>query len=433
MHEINELKRNQRTETKSIGDTVHEKQDTLHQGIRQLMYCLILLVFCSFLTNLECAYNPIPIGSVIISTVDKIIVLQPKEYGGNDARTTIFTASIDMTIVSTIYDPTERDLYILFINSSSSPIYLCQLVSLEQLDSTIYELPITFNESSINDLVSFSGDIINRRGFYTNKQGEVKLFSMSGLMQTMITIPSEITTTVRSVAYANTLNRLFIITDKQVESCVNLDTDNLNCCRAPATATGLRSIAFDEVSGDFYVYVLDNRTGIYQVPLNSSGCPIALRPINTFGSLNNLQFVIDRGLYFASASLANQNDNSVLMIANGTQDPRMININSPIVALHISNPNIQTVLPTEETCFHGITYSDYRAAVILAAIFGTIMGIFMCFNVLFCIDFFMTKNIIHNLKSQIPHDLLEDRWNKLVEEKYAKIALESKRTLVLLF
>ena len=61
------------------------------------------------------------------------------------------------------------------------------------------------------------------------------------------------------------------------------------------------------------------------------------------------------------------------------------------------------------------------------------MGIFMCFNALFCIDFFKTKNIIRNLKSQIPHDLLEDRWNKLVEEKYAKIALESKRTLVLLF
>ena len=48
----------------------------------------------------------------------------------------------------------------------------------------------------------------------------------------------------------------------------------------------------------------------------------------------------------------------------------------------------------------------------------------MCFNALFCIDFFMTKRIIRDLKKQIPNNLLEDRWNKLVQEKYAKLALE---------
>lgn len=390
------------------------------------MYRLILLILYSLLANLECAYNPIPIGSVVVSTTTQILVLKPTEYGGKDERTVIYTASSNMTIVSTIYDPAKRNLYVLFTNSAYGPIYLRQLVSLELLSTTIYELPIMFNTSRVNDLVSFTGDIINRRGFYTNQLGEVKLFSMSGLMQSNVTIRST-ESPVRSVAYANVLNRLFIVTDTQVESCLNLDTDNLQCCRARSVGTELRSIAFDQVSGDFYAYVLDKRSGIYQVALNSTGCPTALRAINAFGSLSNLHFVIDRGLYFASASLSGQNDNSFLMIANGTQEPRRLSIYSTIVALHISNPNVQNDLSSEETCFHGITYSDYRAAVVLAAIFGTIMGIFMCFNALFCIDFFMTKRIIRNLKSQIPHDLLEDRWNKLVEEKYAKIALEKQR------
>jgi hypothetical protein len=191
-----------------------------------------------------------------------------------------------------------------------------------------------------------------------------------------------------------------------------------------------RSIAFDQVSGDLYVYILDETTGIYLVVLNRTGCPTALRPINQLGTYTNLQFVIDRGLYFASGSSQNAPDNSLLIIANTTQNPRSISIGISIVALHISYPSTQST--TVESCYHTISYNTCRIAIILAAIFGTIMGIFMCFNALFCIDFFMTKRILRNLKRQIPHNLLEDRWNKLVEEKYAILALESKFNLTII-
>jgi hypothetical protein len=385
-----------------------------------------ILIFISLLIIVNSTYNPIPYGSVIISTINKIFVMQPIEYGGTDELDIIYTATTNMTIVNTIYDSSLRNLYILFTNGTNASVYLCQLISLEQLDSTVYQLPITFNITNINKLNSFSSDFTNRRAFLTNETGVVTAFSMSGLMKRIIAIPNTITNPVRSVGYANDLNQLFIITDSTVNSCTNLDTDNLQCCQSLARASELRSITFDQVSGVFYAYVLDEITGIYQVVLNSNGCPTALRPINTLGTYSNLQFVIDRGLYFASGSFQNGTDNSILVIANGTQNPRSISIGVPIVALHISYPNTQSTSDTEETCFNGISYTDYRVAVLLAALFGTIMGIFMCFNVLFCIDFFMTKSIIRNLKQQIPHNLLEDRWNKLVEEKYAKIALESK-------
>ncbi|CAF1191401.1 unnamed protein product [Rotaria sordida] len=391
------------------------------------MNCLLLLVFISLLTIIKGAYNPIPIGSVIISTINKIFVMQPNEYGGNDRLLTIFTATTNMTIVNTIYDPTLRNLYILFTNEANGTIYLCQLIANEKLDSTIYSLPITFDISKLNKLTSFSSDVNNRRSFLTYQTGNVVLFSMSGLMQIQLSIPTTITNPVRSVAYANSLDRLFIITNSTIDSCINLNTNNLQCCQAPLKFDQIRSITFDYGSGNINVYILDQTTGIYSVVLNSAGCPRSVDSVNTLGTYSNIQFVIDRGLYFASGSSPNQNDNSILIIANGTQTSRNIPIGTTIVALHISYPSMTSTSYTKETCFHGITYSDYRIAVILAAVFGTVMGIFMCFNALFCIDFFMTKSIIRNLKKQIPHNLLEDRWNKLVEEKYAKIALDRQR------
>jgi hypothetical protein len=390
------------------------------------MNCVSLFIFISLLTFTYGTYNPIPIGAVIISTTSQIIVMQPTEYGGTNELDTIFTATTGMTIVNTIYDPIPRNLYILFTNTTNGTIYLCQLVSLEQLDSTIHQLPISFNISNINRLNSFTSDVINRRALLTDDTGTITLFSMSGLMETKISPPTTITNPIRSVIYANSLNILFIITDTTVSSCSNFDLNNLQCCEGLPRGNELRSITLDEISGDLYVYVLDETTGIYRVVLNSTGCPTALRPINTLGTYTNLQFVIDRGLYFASGSSQNTNDNSILVIANGTNTPRAILIGLTIIALHISPPNTVSTSQIQETCFHGITYNDYRLAVVLAALFGTIMGIFMCFNALFCIDFFMTKRIIRNLKEQIPHNLLEDRWNKLVEEKYAKIALERK-------
>jgi hypothetical protein len=385
-----------------------------------------LVIFFSLLTRIHSAYNPIPFGSVVISTISNIFVMQPKEYGGTDDLDIIFTAPTGMTIINTIYDPSFRYLYIMFTNTTNNTVYLCQLASLESLDSIVYQLSITFNITNINNSSSFTSDVSNSRVFFTDQTGVVKLFSMSGLLATIISTPFNSSNPIRSVAYTNVLNRLFIITDTTVDSCINLDTNNLQCCEALPRGNKFRSITFDQNLGDLYAYVLDEFTGIYLVVLNATGCPTALRPINTLGTYSNLQFVIDRGLYFASGSLQNSQDNSLLIIANGTQNPRVISIGISIVALHISYPNTQTTSSTEETCFNGITYTDYRVAVILAAVFGTIMGIFMCFNALFCIDFFMTKRIIRNLKNQIPHNLFEDRWNKLVEEKYAKIALESK-------
>ncbi len=365
-------------------------------------------------------------GAVIISTTTRIFVMRPIEYGGTDELDIVFTATTNMTIVTTIYDPSARNLFIVFTNTTNGTLCLCQLVSLETLDTTVYQLPIMYNTANIDKLNSFSSDVVNRRAFYTDTTGAVNLFSMSGLLQTTIKPPMNLSGPIQYVAYTNFLNRLFIITDVTVDSCVNLDTNNLQCCEALPRGTAFCSVVFDEVDGDLYAYVLDRTTGIYQIVLNATGCPTAVRPMNKLGPYTNLQFAIDRGLYFASGSELNGQDNSNLYIANGTNNPRMVFIGFKIVALDISLPNTQSTSTTEQTCFHGITYSVYRAAVILAALFGTIMGIFMCFNALCCIDFFMTRSIIRSLKKQIPHNLLEDRWNKLVEEKYAKLALESR-------
>jgi hypothetical protein len=352
--------------------------------------------------------------------------MQPLEYGGTDELDVIFTAPTNMTIVSSIYDPTARNLFIIFMNTTNGTLNLCQLVSLETLDSTVYQLPIMFNIANINNMSSFTSDVDNRRAFYTDQTGSMNLFSMSGLLTTTISSPLNSSYPIRSVAYTSFYNRLFIITDVTVDSCANLDTNNLQCCEALPRGTQFCALTFDEVDGDLYAYVLDRTTGIYQIVLNGTGCPTALRPVNKLGQYTNLQFAVDRGLYFASGSAINGQDNSDLYIANGTNNPRAVSIGIKIVALDISLPSTQPTSPTQETCFHGITYSLYRTAAVLAALFGTIMGIFMCVNGLFCIDFFMTKRIIRSLKQQIPHNLLEDRWNKLVEEKYAKLALESK-------
>ncbi|CAF4249593.1 unnamed protein product [Rotaria sordida] len=137
------------------------------------MNCLLLFIFISLLTITKGAYNPIPIGSVIISTINKIFVMQPNEYGGNDHLLTVFTATPNMTIVNTIYDPILRNLYILFTNETNGTIYLCQLIANEQLDSTIYSLPITFDISNSNKLTSFSSDVNNRLNLNMLKFGGI--------------------------------------------------------------------------------------------------------------------------------------------------------------------------------------------------------------------------------------------------------------------
>lgn len=386
----------------------------------------LLLCMSIITTGVICSYNPIPIGSVIISTTRTISILQPKEYAGKDKQTIIFTAIKNMTIVNTIFDPNLRRLYVIYSNTTTNSLYISRLKSMEKLHSIRYRLPIDFNISSINKLTSFSSDIANRRAFLTDSKGTVTMFSISGAMYTKLSIPSTITGPIRSVGYHEHLDRLFIITDSTVNSCTKLDENNLECCQALPKTDRLRSIAFDQWKTESVAYVLDERTGIYEVTLNPRGCPIALRPINAFDNYQHLYLVIHENLYACSGSSDYSDHPSILTIANGTQTPRNILFDASIVAVHLSYPNRKSMFERDETCFHGITYHDYRIAVILAAVFGTIMGVFMCFNALFCIDFFMTKRIIRDLKQQIPNNLFEDRWNKLVEEKYAKLALESR-------
>ena len=386
----------------------------------------VVFVFISLLAIGHAYYNPIPIGSLIISTKEKVIVFQPVEYNGRDTQTTIFTASNNRTIVNTIYDPTARALFILFLNGSQGNLYLCQLVAQEELSSTMYQLPLSMSVSDINNLTTFNADIANKRVFLSDYAGTVTLFAMSGLMKYNVPRPASITGTIRSMAYYGPSNRLLVITDGTFDSCTHLDSNNTQCCQAPPSASKLRTITIDTKSTGSPIYVMDALAGIHTLTLAANGCPSVLRSVNKLGDNANLQLAVDGNLFFCSGSMSGAADNSILLISNGTADPRTIPIGSSIVALHLSYPNTRSSAPTEETCFNGITYSMYRLAVVLAALFGTIMGIFMCFNVLFCVDFFMTKRIIHNLKQQIPHNLLEDRWNKLVEEKYAKLALESK-------
>lgn len=384
-----------------------------------------LLIFVSVLIKVTCSYNPIPIGSVIVSTTRTISVLRAKEYGGTDRQTIIFTATKNMTIVHTIFDPILRTLYVVYSNTTTDLLYISRFKSMEKLHSIRYQLPLHFNTSSINKFTSFSSDIANNRAFLTDSNGSVTMFSISGAMSTKLTIPSTITGPVRSVGYHEHFNRLFVITDSTVDSCTKLDENNLECCQALPKTDRLRSITFDPSRSRALAYVVDERTGIYEVILNPIGCPVALRPVNAFDSYQYLYIVIHENLYVCSGSSDHSSHNSILTIGNGTQSPRKILFDASIVALHLSYSNRKVVVDHDETCFHGITYHDYRIAVILAAIFGTVMGVLMCFNALFCIDFFMTKQIIRNLKEQIPHNFLEDRWNKLVEEKYAKLALES--------
>ena len=45
------------------------------------------------------------------------------------------------------------------------------------------------------------------------------MFSMSGTMKIILSIPSTIINPIRSVGYNQILNRLFIITDSTVDSC----------------------------------------------------------------------------------------------------------------------------------------------------------------------------------------------------------------------
>jgi len=391
---------------------------------------IVLLLFCYFFTLISAYYNPIPTGSVIISTVKGVYFLQPKEYGGDDKLTKIFTADNRTTIAYTIFDPTPRNVHILYTNSSTEGvIYVRQLVFREQLSPIVFQLPFLINSSDVNQLISFSGDVENKRIFLVEPTGTIVLFATTGLMSANISQPTRITDPIVSVTYNNDLNRLFMISSTQLYSCSGLDTNELECCAAIQASTSLRSIVFDPSSSDTAAYVVDANAGLFRVPLNDTGCPAV--PLSVANALTTKfkQAAVNGNLYFYSGSATSSTgtqDNSYLIISNG-QTSRLIPIGEGIVALAIASPNQASSISNEETCFNGITYSDYRIAVILASLFGTIMGIFMCVNALFCIDFFMTKSIIRKLKRQVPHDLLEDRWNKLVEEKYAKIALEKAR------
>lgn len=390
-------------------------------------YLVIVLNILS-IYSIKCSYNPIPRGSVIISTTRSISILEPKEYGGHDKATIIYSAIKTMTIINTIFDFKLRQLFILYTNSTSDDVFIQQLISVEKLGPIIYRLPFLFNITRVNRLTSFSSDADNKRAFFIDEKGVVTMFSMSGTMKSTIKIPKDITEPVRSVAFSRKFNRLFVITDTTVSACANLDENELDCCQAQPKTYKLRSIVFNPIASQTYAYVMDEFSGLYQVRLNeTNGCPIALRPMDTMDPYENIHLAVDQNLFVCTGSTDQLKHNSILILSNGIHMARTIPFNAPIVALHISYLNTKTSIEREETCFHGITYHDYRVAVILAAVFGTIMGIFMCCNALFCIDFFMTKQIIRNLKSQIPRNLLEDRWNRLVEEKYAKLALEIHR------
>ncbi|CAF1145238.1 unnamed protein product [Adineta ricciae] len=392
------------------------------------MNSIILFISLASISIAYCTYNPIPIGSLIVSTTHTVSVMQPYELGGKDKLTIIFTALKNTTIIYTIFDSVERNLYVLYTNISSNISYIGQLLSMEKLSSTVYQLPVSFNTFDASLLTSFSSDSDNKRAFYTDQNGTVTMFSMSGTMRIILYNPPTITSPIRQVSYSPKFNRLFVITDTTFDSCTDLDRNAISCESAAARGERFRTIAFDPSSNAPYVYVIDERTGIYQVALhNNTYIPYAIRPINTMGSYKNRHLAIYQNTYFCSGSVEDSNYYSTLIIGKGSQTPRTVSFDVPIVALHLSSLNSKSVAEDEETCFHGITYHDYRIAVVLAAIFGTIMGIFMCFNALFCIDFFMTKRIITDLKKQIPHNLLEDRWNRLVNEKYAKLALELHR------
>ena len=393
-------------------------------------YLFILLNIFFWIYSIENAYNPIPVGSIIISTTRSISILEPKEYGGHDKLTIIYSAMKNMTIIHTIFDLSHRQIYVLYMNSNSSDVFIRQLISMEILSPIIVRLPISFNTTRINRLTSFAGDVQNKRGFFIDETGVVSMFSMSGTMKSIIKMPINMTQPVRSVTFNEDFNRLYVITDSTVSACLNLDGNELDCCHATSKVDQLRSIVFNPSTSQMYGYVMDEISGLYQVVLNkTTGCPKFLRAMDTMGSYENIHLAVDKNLYVCTGSTDQLKHNSILIISNGVQMERIMPFDAPIVALHISYSNKRISIEREETCFKGITYYDYRVAVILAAIFGTIMGIFMCFNALFCIDFFMTKQIIRNLKSQIPRNLLEDRWNRLVEEKYAKLALESRTIL----
>jgi hypothetical protein len=389
----------------------------------------VYLIFMYLLNITYAYYNPIPVGCVIVSTTKKVMFLIPSEYGGKNELVTIFTANNDTTIVNTIFNPVSRYLFIVHSNqTSSNTIYSSRLISTQQLSSTVYRLslPSKLNISDAHRLVSFANDVTNNRAFLTDQAGNVTMFAISGLMLAKIDQPSTILNPIRSVLYNNKLDRLFVMTAESVWSCKNLDINALDCCKATQDLKSLRSMTFDSATSDTLLYIIENTTGIYDVPLNNEGCPTYPRAKGSSSSdFVYMHLAVDRDLFFLSAEAINNNKETYLIIRNSQTMTRSIKVDSPIVALHLSYPNRGLPISSEETCFNGINYSDYRIAVVLAALFGTFMGILICFNTLFCIDFFMTKSIIKGLKQQIPHDLLEDRWNKLVEEKYAKIALES--------
>ncbi|CAF4070516.1 unnamed protein product, partial [Rotaria magnacalcarata] len=109
------------------------------------MKSLLLLVLISILTVTNGSYNPIPIGSVVISTTSNIFTMVPMEYGGNDKLSNIFIAPTNMTIINTIFDPTLRYLYIIFTNVTNGNVYIGRLMFRNQLDSTIYQLSFSFD------------------------------------------------------------------------------------------------------------------------------------------------------------------------------------------------------------------------------------------------------------------------------------------------
>ena len=392
----------------------------------QLLIIVAILLLQQKSIRIETFYNPIPHASIIVSTTRTISVIQPKELSGNDQMKTIYTADYPMTIVHTIYDSSSRSIYILFTNGSDNRLQLSRLESIDELNSIIYKLPLSFNTSNLNRLTTFTSDISNQRAFLTDQTGEMTMFSLSGSMKTTISKPSKITEPIRSVVYNSHFNRLYMITDSIIYSCSGFDDNQLDCCEILTKPDQqLRSIIFEPLTSHLSVYVIDSRRGIYQATLDTIGCPQDFRLVQHISpNYFNIYLAAYADLFVSSGSSDDSNHNSILLIGSRSGEFRPLPMVTSIVSLDISSPKTRTNMNQPEKCFGGITYNDYRLVGILAAIFGTIMGLFMCFNALFCIDFFMTKRIIRDLKQQIPHNLLEDRWTRLVEEKYAKIALE---------
>ncbi|CAF1570193.1 unnamed protein product, partial [Didymodactylos carnosus] len=383
--------------------------------VRTLSILIFLLLLCY--KHLVLSYNPIPTGAVIITTNSTIFVLRPIEYNGTDMLTPVFTTNGSYLIVNTVFDSSARYLYILYVQNDI--YYIGQLVGYQQI-SNIYVLAYSWLNNNIS---SFTSDINNRRIFAASTN-DIYVFSMGGLMYSNVGTDFK---TLQSIYYDSNDNRFYVLTSTTISTCYQSGVNNtLTCPCSISLSSNFRYVTADP-NNNAIIYLVQEPNRLNTASINAAGCPLVLLSESTVDQYSISYIAVDGNNIFSVASTSQMETYTTLLIGSfSSPAKRNVSVDQIILAIQLSPPLQQTVQTVEE-CFRGITYYDYRVAVCLAAIFGTIMGILLCFNSLFLIDTLMTKRIIRDLKKQIPKDLVEDRWNKLVEEKYAKVALELHR------